>query len=71
MINAILNIDKDPGMTSTNVDKEVKRITGAKKIGHVGTLDPLATGVLPVFMGQATRLINLMNEARGCLGASN
>ena len=62
MINAILNIDKDPGMTSTNVDKEVKRITGAKKIGHVGTLDPLATGVLPVFMGQATRLINLMND---------
>ncbi|MAR14619.1 MAG: tRNA pseudouridine(55) synthase TruB [Chloroflexi bacterium] len=62
MINAILNIDKDPGMTSTSVDKEVKKITGAKKIGHVGTLDPLATGVLPVFMGQATRLINLMND---------
>ena len=62
MISAILNIDKDPGITSTKVDKEVKKITGAKKIGHVGTLDPLATGVVPIFMGQATRLISLMND---------
>ena len=62
MISAILNIDKNPGITSTNVDKEIKKITGANKIGHVGTLDPLATGVLPVFMGQATRLINFMND---------
>ena len=62
MISTILNIDKDQGITSTNVDKQVKKITGAKKIGHVGTLDPLATGVLPVFMGQATRLINFMND---------
>ena len=62
MISAILNIDKDSGMTSTQVDKEIKKITGAKKIGHVGTLDPLATGVLPIFIGQATRLINFMND---------
>ena len=62
MINTIINIDKDSGITSTSVDKNIKKIIGTKKIGHVGTLDPLATGILPIFIGQATRLINFMND---------
>lgn len=50
-----LNINKPIGWTSTDVVRKVKRVTGVKKVGHCGTLDPIATGVLPVCMGVATR----------------
>ena len=50
-----LNIDKPIGWTSTDVVRRVKRLTGMKKVGHGGTLDPIATGVLPVCLGAATR----------------
>jgi tRNA pseudouridine55 synthase len=53
---ALLNIDKPLGMTSHDVVAIVRRETRIKKVGHAGTLDPLATGVLMLCMGQATRL---------------
>jgi tRNA pseudouridine55 synthase len=52
-----LNIYKPKGITSHDVVSKLRRIYGIKKIGHLGTLDPLAEGVLPVCLGQATRLI--------------
>lgn len=52
-----LNIDKPTGMTSHDVVGRVRRVAGMKRVGHAGTLDPLATGVLIVGLGRATRLI--------------
>lgn len=57
MVNGILNILKPPGMTSHDVISFVRKTYGLKKVGHAGTLDPAAAGVLPVFLGQATRLL--------------
>ena len=54
---AALNVYKPLGMTSHDVVARLRRVFGLKKIGHLGTLDPLAEGVLPVCLGQATRLI--------------
>ncbi len=54
-IHGWLNIDKPAGMTSNAVVGRVRKITGAAKVGHGGTLDPLATGVLPVALGEATK----------------
>ncbi len=56
----ILNINKPAGLTSHDVVQQVRRILGIKKVGHTGTLDPLATGVLLVAVGQATRLIEYL-----------
>ncbi len=53
----ILNIDKPSGMTSHDVVSRVRRLAGTRRVGHAGTLDPLATGVLVVCLGQATRLV--------------
>ncbi|MBI4310237.1 MAG: tRNA pseudouridine(55) synthase TruB [Chloroflexi bacterium] len=60
--DGILNIDKAQGMTSMEVVRQVKRVTGQRHCGHGGTLDPVATGVLPVFLGQATRLMEYLLE---------
>lgn len=57
MINGIVNVVKPTGMSSHDVIGQLRRIYHMKKIGHAGTLDPLAAGVLPVYLGQATRLI--------------
>jgi tRNA pseudouridine55 synthase len=56
----ILNIDKPQGWTSHDVVARVRRLAGQKRVGHAGTLDPLATGVLPVLLGRATRLMDLI-----------
>ncbi len=56
-----LNIDKPAGLTSYQVIARLKRLTGQRRIGHAGTLDPLATGVLPVAFGQATRTIEFLH----------
>jgi len=53
--DGIIVVDKSQGVTSLSVVRTIKKITQAKKVGHVGTLDPLATGVLPICIGQATR----------------
>jgi tRNA pseudouridine55 synthase len=59
-MDGILNINKAPGMTSFAVVSRVKHICREKHCGHAGTLDPLATGVLPICLGQATRVIEYL-----------
>ena len=56
MKDGILNIYKPSGMTSNDVIYKLRKILGIRKLGHTGTLDPLATGVLPVCIGKATRV---------------
>ncbi len=56
MLNAVLIIDKPAGLTSHDVVNRLRRITGERSIGHLGTLDPMATGVLPMVLGRYTRL---------------
>lgn len=53
----LLNVDKPQGWTSHDIVGRLRRVTGIRKIGHAGTLDPLATGVLVVAVGRATRLL--------------
>jgi len=55
-MNAIFIIDKPPGLTSHDVVNRVRRILGQRSVGHLGTLDPMATGVLPLVVGNLTRL---------------
>lgn len=57
-----LNVNKPSGMTSHKVISVLRKITGIKQIGHAGTLDPLASGVLPVAIGKASKLIDYMEE---------
>ena len=57
MTDGIVNVLKSPGMTSQDVVSRIRRIYGIRKAGHSGTLDPDAAGVLPVFIGNATRLL--------------
>lgn len=56
----ILNINKPKGMTSSDVVVKVRKILGTKAVGHFGTLDPMAEGVLPIGVGKATRLFDIM-----------
>ena len=56
----IICLDKPEGITSSKALVAVRRALGVKKAGHTGTLDPMATGVLPIFMGQGTRLIGAL-----------
>lgn len=62
MLNGILVIDKDAGMTSADVIYHLRKILKIRKMGHAGTLDPEVTGVLPIAIGQATKLIELMHK---------
>lgn len=59
-MNGILIIDKPQNFTSFDVVAVLRKILSTKKIGHGGTLDPLATGVLPIFIGNATKIIDVM-----------
>ena len=59
-ISGILNINKPYGITSMDVVRRIKRASGIKRVGHGGTLDPAATGVIPVCMGQATRVMEYL-----------
>ena len=61
-IDGWLAIDKPLGMTSTQVVAAVRRATGAAKVGHGGTLDPLATGVLPIALGEATKTVQYVMD---------
>jgi tRNA pseudouridine55 synthase len=63
-MDGIVVIDKPAGLTSHDVVSRVKKILGAKKAGHTGTLDPLATGVLPVCVGEATKLAPFLTADR-------
>ena len=55
--DGVLVVAKEPGPTSHDIVALVRRLTGVKRVGHGGTLDPFAAGVLPVFVGHATRLV--------------
>lgn len=61
-MDGILNINKPPGKTSFGVVATVKRLTGDRRAGHAGTLDPDATGVLPVCLGQGTRIVEFLMD---------
>lgn len=63
-VNGWLIIDKDAGITSTRVVGVVKRLTQAQKAGHGGTLDPLATGILPIALGEATKTVPYVMDSR-------
>lgn len=63
-----LNIYKPKGMTSHDVVAILRRITKVKQIGHTGTLDPFAEGVLPIAIGKATRLIEYLNDDKAYIG---
>ena len=56
----ILNINKPKGITSSDVVTKVKKILDTKAVGHFGTLDPMGEGVLPIGVGKATRLFDVM-----------
>lgn len=63
-----LNVYKPKGKTSHDVVAVLRRVTGVKQIGHTGTLDPFAEGVLPVCIGKATRLIEYLNDDKAYRG---
>ena len=62
--SGVLNIDKPQGMTSHDVVARVRRLTGIRRVGHAGTLDPLATGVLLVCVGNATRIVEYLQRGQ-------
>src|ERR1700719_1850694 len=62
-MNGLLVLDKPSGMTSHDVVAIVRRATGERSIGHLGTLDPMATGVLPLLLGKYTRLAQFYGHA--------
>ena len=62
MINGVLNVWKEAGFTSHDVVAKLRGILHQKKIGHTGTLDPDATGVLPVCLGKGTRLCDMLTD---------
>ncbi len=68
-MDGIFNIDKPVGMTSHDVVARVRRLTGQRRVGHAGTLDPLASGVLPICLGQATRVAEYLSESGKCYRA--
>jgi tRNA pseudouridine55 synthase len=59
-VEGVLNIDKPQGLTSHDVVNQIRRLSGLRRVGHAGTLDPLATGVLLLCLGRATRLVEYM-----------
>jgi len=61
-IDGLLIVDKPEGITSLGVVREVKRRLGMKKAGHIGTLDPFATGVLPIAINEGTKLVPFLEE---------
>lgn len=73
-VEGVVNILKPPGMTSSDVVVDVRNILGEKRVGHTGTLDPAAAGVLPICIGRATRLFDYLVDkqkeyiAELCLG---
>ena len=60
-VNGILNVNKPGDCTSFSIVARIRRITGEKRVGHAGTLDPAATGVLPICLGQATRITEYLH----------
>src|SRR5579862_8028069 len=65
-INGILLLNKPLNMTSNQALQKVKRLYNAKKAGHTGSLDPLATGMLPICFGEATKFSQFLLESDKC-----
>ncbi len=63
MPNGILIIDKSTGWTSQDVAAKLRSLLGERRVGHGGTLDPMATGVLPIFVGRATRAVEFFEAS--------
>ncbi len=63
-VSGWLSLDKAVGLTSTGAVGSIKRLFGAAKVGHAGTLDPLASGVLPIALGDATRTVPFVQDGR-------
>ena len=63
-MNGVLNVFKPKGMTSFDVVRQVKKVCNTSKVGHTGTLDPEATGVLPICIGKATKLIDYIMDSQ-------
>ena len=63
LLHGIIVIDKPAGWTSHDVVARIRRLTGERRVGHAGTLDPAATGVLPVLVGDATRVVEFLSHA--------
>ena len=63
MANGILIVDKPDGWTSQDVAAKLRGVFHEKRVGHGGTLDPMATGVLPIFIGRATRGVEFFESA--------
>lgn len=61
-MNGIFNVDKPAGMTSHDVVAVIRKISGESRVGHAGTLDPMATGVLLICIGQATRVVEYLTD---------
>lgn len=61
-MNGIINLYKPSGITSFDAVRKVRKISGEKKVGHTGTLDPLASGVLPICIGKATKLVDYIMQ---------
>ena len=68
-MNGFINVLKPTGMTSHDVVKVLRRILGEKKTGHTGTLDPAAEGVLPVCLGRATKVCDMLTDSDKCYEA--
>ena len=62
-MHGVLVVDKPPGLTSHDVVAAARRLLGERRIGHTGTLDPMATGVLPLPIGRATRLVRFLSAS--------
>jgi tRNA pseudouridine55 synthase len=61
-MNGIVVVDKPAGKTSFDIVRDIRRVLNIKKVGHTGTLDPLATGVLPVCINEATKLVQFFSQ---------
>ena len=61
--DGILVLDKPPGISSMEAVRRIKRASGIRRVGHGGTLDPMATGVIPICLGRATRLMEYMLDS--------
>lgn len=70
MTQGLLLLNKPKGITSFSAVARIKRIAGEKRVGHTGTLDPMATGVLPIFIGRATALSSYLLDADKCYTAT-
>ena len=60
--DGFINIDKPIGMTSQRIDRAVKKMLNVKRVGHAGTLDPFASGVLPIAVGRAAKFIDFLSD---------